>query len=359
MRFCTGIAVATAGFEMIGATSHQSFEDPPLRRWSRRAFLSGVAPQAPASGKAWIRLSRRAMACSFEVTIASEDTCDLPAVRAALDHIDRIEDQLTIFRNSSAIAEINRRAGAEPVAVDRVLFDLLGECVDLHRATGGTFDITTTPLSRVWGFLQREGRLPSREAIDTALRSVGVDAMRLDESSLTVRLTRKGVELNLGAIGKGFALDCAGADLRARGVRHALLSAGRSSLLALGGGREGWWIDVISPSTDRRLADVWLRDAALGTSGAGEQFVDVDGVRYGHVIDPRSGWPTSGILSATVIADRAATADALSTAFFIGGVPLAREYCASHPRVLALVTPDGQRAPTVIGHHPGARLEIA
>jgi thiamine biosynthesis lipoprotein len=344
---------------MIAPPPNQSFESPPLRRWSRRAFLSGWSPHGSGSRNAWIRLSRRAMACSFELTIASEDGCDLPAARAALDHVDRIEDQLTIFRDTSAIAEINRRAAAEPVAIDHALFDLLCECVDIYRATAGTFDITTTPLSRIWGFLQREGRLPSREAIDAARMSVGLDAIQLDQNSLTVRFTREGVELNLGAIGKGFALDRAGAEMRARGVTHALLSAGRSSLLALGRRGEGWWIDVISPSTDRRLADVWLGDAALGTSGAGEQFVDVDGVRYGHVIDPRSGWPASGVLSSTVVADHAATADALSTAFFIGGISLAREYCASHPRILALITPDGQRAPTVIGHHPGARVEIA
>ena len=188
---------------------------------------------------------------------------------------------------------------------------------------------------------------------------VGLDAVLLDQNSLTVRFTRTGVELNLGAIGKGFALDRAGADLRAAGMTHALLSAGRSSLLAVGGRDGGWWIDVISPNTDRPLAEVRLHDAALGTSGAGQQFVDVEGVRYGHIIDPRSGWPAAGILSSTVIADGAATADALSTAFFIGGAALAREYCASHSDVMAIITPEGQRTPIVIGHHPGARLEIA
>jgi thiamine biosynthesis lipoprotein len=344
---------------MIAATPTRRFESPALRRWSRRAFLSGLSQGTSASRNAWIRLSRRAMACSFEVTIASEDACHLPVARAALDRVDRIESELTIFRTTSVIAEINRRAAKEPVPIDRTLFDLLCECIDIHRATDGTFDITTTPLSRTWGFLQREGRLPSREAIDAARMSVGLDAVRLDQQSFTVRFMRQGVELNLGAVGKGFALDRAGADMRSGGVTHALLSAGRSSLLALGGRGEGWCIDVISPRTDRRLAEVSLRDAALGTSGAGEQFVDVDGVRYGHVIDPRSGWPSSGILSSTVIADRAATADALSTAFFIGGTALAREYCASHPGVLAMITPDGQRVPTVIGHHPGARVELA
>ena len=147
--------------------------------------------------------------------------------------------------------------------------------------------------------------------------------------------------------------------MRAAGVRHALLSAGRSSLLALGGRDGGWSIELTSPLADAVLARVWLHDAAIGTSGAGEQFVEVEGVRYGHVIDPRSGWPASRMVSATVIADRAASADALSTAFFIGGPALARDYCASHPDTLAIVTPQGYRTPIVIGRHPGARVEVA
>jgi thiamine biosynthesis lipoprotein len=97
---------------------------------------------------------------------------------------------------------------------------------------------------------------------------------------------------------------------------------------------------------------VSLRDAAIGTSGAGEQFVEVDGVRYGHVIDPRTGWPGSGVLSASVIAASAAVADALSTAFFVGGCELAERYCAEHPGVVAMITPDdGSETPTLIGEH--------
>jgi thiamine biosynthesis lipoprotein len=172
-----------------------------------------------------------------------------------------------------------------------------------------------------------------------------------------VRFTRPGIELNLGAIGKGYALDRVAGGLRRAGVRRALLSAGQSSLLALNG---DWAIDVVSPRADRGpLARVWLRNAALGTSGAGEQFVIVDGTRYGHVIDPRTGWPAAGVLSASVVASSAAEADALSTAFLIGGVDLAREYCRLHPNLLALVTPDDGAAPTVvIGQHPGARVAI-
>jgi thiamine biosynthesis lipoprotein len=147
--------------------------------------------------------------------------------------------------------------------------------------------------------------------------------------------------------------------MRRAGVGHALLSAGRSSLLALGGRDGGWRVDIASPRTDGALARVFLHNAAVGTSGAGEQFVVVDGVRYGHVLDPRTGWPASGILSVTVIASTSALADALSTAFFVGGVRLAHEYCAAHRDVMALVTPEGAGHTILIGHHPGALVEEA
>jgi thiamine biosynthesis lipoprotein len=246
------------------------------------------------------------------------------------------------------------------VAIDEALLGLLDLCRELSRATDGAFDITSTPLSRCWGFLHREGRVPSSEAIEAARALVGCGAIDLDHSRLTVRFRRAGLELNLGAIGKGHALDRVAAGMRDAGVGHALLSAGRSSLLARGGRGRGWHVEVVSgcasqPDTARPLASVWLRDAALGTSGAGEQFVVADGRRYGHVIDPRTGWPASGVLSATAIAPSAAVADALSTAFLVGGAELAERYCADHPGVLALVTPDdGSDTPQVFGACAGA-----
>jgi len=296
------------------------------------------------------------MACSFEVILGSEDASAVPTARAALDTVDAIENELSIFRHTSAIADLNRRAAAEAIVVDRGLFDLLRECVDIHRSTDGAFDITSTPLSRCWGFIQRDARLPAQAAIESALATVGLDAVVLDDESSTVRFSREGIELNLGAIGKGYALDRVAAALQAGNLTHALLSAGRSSLLALGGRGRGWSIDLISPAVEGPFARVWLRNAALGTSGAGEQFVAVNGVRYGHVIDPRTGWPASGILSSTVIAPTSAAADALSTAFFIGGLSLARRYCAAHPNVVAILTPES-RATVVVGSHPGARVE--
>jgi FAD:protein FMN transferase len=326
----------------------------PARR-SRRDFLSGTRARR-ADADYWIRVHRRAMACEFEITLASDDAGWVPSARAALNEIDRLEDQLSLFRDDSTISDINRRAAAVPVDVEPHLFDLLQHSIELHRETDGAFDITATPLSRCWGFLKREGRVPAPEVIAAARAVVGADAVALDPARRSIRFARAGVELNLGAIGKGYALDRAAKDMRAAGVSHALLSAGRSSLLAIGGRKRGWQVEVVSPRARQPLATVWLRNAAFGTSGAGEQFIDVD-ARYGHVIDPRTGWPASGVLSVSVAASSAAAADALSTAFFVGGLDLATRYCAGHPEVLALVTvDDGSERPVVIGKHSGVSV---
>jgi FAD:protein FMN transferase len=325
---------------------------------SRRALLRmdfgtpfGVADH-------WIRLHRTAMACRFTIQLPGEDAHRVPAVQDDLDEVERIEAALTVFREGSDLVRLNRRAAAAPVAASPELFALLALCRDLHAETGGAFDITSTPLSRCWGFLAREGRLPASEEIEAARALVGMEAVTLDAGGRTVRFQRPGLELNLGSIGKGYALGRIGERLRGRGLRHALLSAAGSSVLALGGRDGGWLIDVRSPQKpDGCLARLRLRNGALGTSGAGEQFVEVGGTRYGHVIDPRTGWPAKGVLSASVVHCDAAVADALATAFFVGGPELARRYCATHPDTLALVTPSAGPARTeVIGAYPGATL---
>jgi thiamine biosynthesis lipoprotein len=332
-------------------------------RGSRRRFFTSFA-RGPADARAveeqdfWIRLHRPAMACRFEITLAARDGSFVPAARAALEEIDRLEAELSVFRPDSVISNLNRRAACEPMAAPPHIIDLLTRCQWWHQETGGAFDITTTALSRCWGFLRREGRVPGAAEIDAARALVGLDRVGIDSRTGTVARQHDGIELNLGAIGKGYALDCAGTLMRSAGVPHALLSAGRSSLLAIGGRSGGWWIDVVSPLlSGGPIARLRIRNAGVGTSGTAEQCVIADGRRFGHVIDPRTGWPATGTVSATVVASDAATADALSTAFFVGGAELARRYCAEHDNVLAIITPEGGLTrPTVIGRHRGARI---
>src|SRR5262249_38146341 len=150
---------------------------------------------------------RQAMACRFEVTLSDEDARFLPAARAALDEVDRIEDALTVFRETSEVAHVNREAAKGPVAVGSILFPLLERCRELHAATGGAFDPTATPLSRCWGFLAREGRLPPAAEIEAARALVGFQKLELDARARTVRFKTPGMSLSFGGIGKGYALD--------------------------------------------------------------------------------------------------------------------------------------------------------
>jgi thiamine biosynthesis lipoprotein len=329
------------------------------RAYTRRELFTLGRSSSGEQGR-WVRVQRTAMACRFEILLWDDEAPHAAAAREALDEADRIESALTVFRETSELVRVNREAAGAPVAVDEELFGLLAQCRVLHEATERAFDITSTPLGRCWGFLAREGRLPTMEAIEAARAMVGMEKVELDAAARTVRFARPGIELSLGAVGKGYALGRMATSMRERGVRDALLSAGGSSAVALGGRGQGWLVDVRSRCARGRLARLHLRDGALATSGAGEQFFEVQGRRYGHVLDPRTGWPAAGTLSVSVVCEDAATADALSTAFLVGGLTLARRYCGRHPQTLALVTPDdGSERPVVVGAYPGAALEEA
>jgi FAD:protein FMN transferase len=351
-----------------------AFGGEPYRRAivsiSRRQLLTfdveGDGQRQPPGTDHWIRVHRTAMACRFEVVLRDRDAAQIAAARAALDEADRLEALMTVFRDTSALVRINRTARDGAVRAEPELFEILQLSSRMHAATGGAFDITSTPLSRCWGFLRREGRLPPFDEIEAARARVGMEHVELDPARHTIHFRRPGIELNLGAIGKGFALDCMAQLLRSRGCRQAVLSAGGSSVVAIGGASgpalsavEGWTIDLRSRQLTRgRIARLRLRDGALATSGAGEQFVDVNGTRYGHVLDPRTGWPAAGVISASVVARDAAVADALSTACLIAGESLAARYCAAHPETLVLLTlDDGSERYRVFGSYRGAEVE--
>lgn len=324
-----------------------------MRTLSRRQLFSFDFPARDLPTNHWVRVHRTAMACRFEVVLSGERAHDVPAARHALDEADRIEAALTVFRDTSALTYVNRHAGNGPVDVDQEVFDLLGVCRTLSERTGGAFDITSTPLSRCWGFLRREGRLPTGDEIARARAQVGWDGLELDPMRRTVRFARAGMELNLGSIGKGYAIGRMAALLADQGVGRALLSAGGSSVFALGSGSsgDGWRVDLHSRcrrDAGGPLAQLSLRNVALATSGVGEQFVDVSGTRFGHVLDPRTGWPTAGMLSASVVTRDPAEADALSTAFLVGGPALAEPYCEANPDIMAILVLDEAEGRTVL-----------
>jgi FAD:protein FMN transferase len=326
----------------------------------RRRHLLGLEERLPPSADHWIRVHRTAMACRFEIALSGEDARHLGAAREALAEADRVEELLTVFRATSEVSRLNARAGAGAVVVSDELFGLLERAAALHSATAGAFDPTSTPLLQAWGFLSREGRRPDPATLEAIRALVGMDHVQLDGRLRTVRFDRPGAQVSFGSLGKGYALDRMAEGLRRCGVPKALLSAGGSSVVAFGGNDEAFAVDVRSKrASGARLFGLRLRDAAQATSGSGEQFFEVDGQRYGHVLDPRTGWPATGVLSATVVTGSAAEADALSTAFLVAGPSLAETYCADHPGTLALLVLEAEpdRPPRVFGGHEGATLE--
>ncbi len=286
------------------------------------------------------------MACEFRVCFnAGQYERATEAGLAALDLLEPLEEQMSYFRPSSQISRINREAAFAPVQVEPGLFGLLELAQRLATETNGALDITATPLWKVWGFARRAGRIPSDEEIRQARQFVGSHLMQLDAQSRTVRFLRPGVEISLGSVGKGYALDRCAARLAEDSIDHFLLHGGHSSVLARGSRWEAWsgsdddrpsgWIvgvkDPLRPRT--RLAELRLRDRALATSGSAVQFFRYRGRRYGHVLDPRTGWPAEGVLSVTVVAHSAAEADALATAFYVMGPDRTFEYCNNRPEL--------------------------
>ena len=364
---------------------------------SRREFLQGRSavealgdavigppPELPPPAAArndrtyLLSVSREAMACEFEVLLPTmgsplrgplaerAEHSPPDAAIAALDLVEQLEAQLTVFRDTSEVAAINRRAASEAVAVEPRLFELFVRAVGLYHATGGAFDITAGPLSKVWGFYRRQGRMPSAEEVAAALALVGSDKIALDDQRRTIQFAQPGMELNLGAIGKGYALDRAAESMLNAGVSDFAIHGGNSSVIARGNRiadsqsairnpqsaiPPGWSVALRHPlKPEVRLAEFRLVDQALGTSGSGTQFFHHQGKRYGHILDPRTGWPAAQVLSATVIAPTAEQADALSTALYVMGLEPAREFCASRPTIAAVLVTSGALAGTVELH---------
>jgi thiamine biosynthesis lipoprotein len=322
------------------------------------AELSALQPEPPAEEVALLRSSRRAMATSFEVLLPFGTRDALVLAGAALDEIDRLEQQLTVYSDASEVAKLNQLAQHDAVPVEKGLFGLLAQAQALAAETGGAFDISAGALIKAWGFFRGPRRVPSGPELTDALQKVGMHHVVLDPEAGTVRFLRPGLEINLGSIGKGYALDRAAELLRAQGnCPAALLHGGHSSVYAMGsepGTRCGWAVGIKHPwNSERRLAVVRLRDRALGTSAATFQHLEYQGRKLGHILDPRTGWPAEGMASASVLAPSAAVGDALATAFFILGVDEARRYCGLHPDVGAVLLPaSAEASPVILGLAP-------
>jgi thiamine biosynthesis lipoprotein len=289
-----------------------------------------------------ITLARHAMATRFELVLHGEDPVRLRAAgEQALNEIDRLENQLSLYRPQSEIADVNRRAGSEPVKITPSLFNLLTRAKALSAESEGAFDITVAPLVQCWGFMGGSGEVPDQQSLADAREKVGMHLLELNQSQSTVRFCRDGVMLDLGAIGKGYAVQQAADLLRETGVTSALIHGGTSSIYAIGHPPDAEaWLVAIENHTDPKkppIATIPLRDESLSVSAIWGKSFSAGGQNYGHVLDPRTGETTSAALLAAVVVPSGTDADALSTALLALGPPGIETICKSHPEARALV----------------------
>jgi thiamine biosynthesis lipoprotein len=359
----------------------------------------GHGPGKPAD---LVRVSRRAMAALFEVYFsASQYPHGTEKALSALELLEPLEATLSLFRADSQLNYVNANAAYEPVCPDAAVLDLIKLGLQVWRETAGAFDLTATPLWELWGFARRSARIPAGDEIQAALRYVGSQFVELDCQAQTVRFLKEGIRLSFASLGKGYALDRCAERLMALGVGDFLIHGGYSSVIARGSiagnvtesaaaaeqsdnlqcrfglppdalrlanlpeadsapcqsaghctaqaaespeQTGGWVVGVKHPlRKGRRVAEIRLCDGALSTSGSGVQSLIYRGRRYGHIIDPRTGWPAQSLLSVTVVAPTAVLAEALSTAFFVLGLEQSAQYCAEHRDVGAVVVCPARR----------------
>ena len=235
------------------------------------------------------------------------------------------------YKPESEFSVINREAASHPVVVEPGLFHLLEICVRRSQQTGGAFDITVGPLMKAWGFFRGRGRLPSRAKSAKSSSAVGYQHLKLDAERRTIKFDESGVEIDLGGIAKGYAVDRAVEVLRSNGITSALVSSGTSSIYALGSppGEHGWKITVRDPYDAHKAGDVFhLQNYSLSTSGSYEHFFKIEGKNYCHIMNPHTGWPVEDMLSTVVLAATGTDTDGRSAGCFVMGVERTRKYLA-------------------------------
>jgi len=298
------------------------------------ALLALTAPAfaSAQAGATAVRLERSldAMGTTYTIAVYGADRFALDAaMEEAFEEVHRLDQLLSNYRADSEWSKVNREAAKGPVAVSEELFRLLEKCVAYNRSSDGAFDITVGPLMKIWGFYKGTGRVPHRAEIRTAQQRIGSRHILLDPKARTVRFDAP-VEIDPGGIGKGYAVDRMVAVLRARGVSSGIISAGRSSIYGIGAPPNeprGWRITLPHPRDTRKtVAEFFLKDGSMSTSGTSEKFFVAGGETYSHIMDPRTGFPARGMLTAAVLAPATVDSEAWTKPYFI----LGRQWAARH-----------------------------
>ena len=268
------------------------------------------------------RRTTKLMGSRFDITIVAQDaTTANHYIDMAIEEISRIEKLISSWHPSSQTSEINKNAGISPVKVDQELMDLIERCITVSKITDGAFDITYASMDKVWRYDGSMTQMPSKEAIENSVAKIGYQNIVLDKKAQTVFLKLEGMKIGFGAIGKGYAADKVRSMLKVEGVKSGIINAS-GDLTTWGKQADGkdWMIGITNPLNKDNIFSLFpVVNAAVATSGNYEKYVTFNGVKYSHIIDPRTGYPSTGIQSVTIFALSAELCDALATSVFITG----------------------------------------
>ena len=311
------------------------------------ALGATMAPGDGAPVRRAVAWTVRTMGTYGRVTIATADSAATgPDAERALAAFRRVDSLMSNWTATSEVARLNREAAAAPVTVHPEVATVLDASLRIGRESGGAFDITVEPLIRAWGFLGGPRRVPAAPEIQAALAHVGLRWLQYDAATRRLRFDHEGVRIDLGGIAKGYAVDVAAESLKARGVTDALVDLS-GNMVALGrsptsAASDGWRIGIRDPR-DRvpYVARLTIRDEAISTSGQYEQFVAADGTTYGHIVNPRTGWPSKGLISVTVVSPTAMECDGWDTPLFVMGPADARRQARALDRLAAVLIEPG------------------
>ncbi len=314
-----------------------------MRASLKPAVLALLAILAPACGGDLVRVRdvRTAMGTYVAITLyAPSEASGREAINAAFSRVKQVEGVVSTWQEGSDASKLIRSAGGPPILIDEHLYTLLSRSLDAAKETDGAFDVTAAPLIRLWKRAIKDKDLPSEDELRAARALVGYKSVRLLPDPHRAQLSKEGMRVDFGGIGKGYIIDQAINLLREHGISAALVDAG-GDVYALGRrpGRDGWLVGIRDPQQVQRILPkaLLVQDCATATSGDYEQFTVIDGRRYSHIIDPRRGRPVEHVSGVTVIAPDATRADAYATAATVLGPERAVAFAEKHPGVEVLV----------------------
>ena len=306
-------------------------------------FISSILLTLACAAQQPYKRTLKLMGSRFDITVVANDSIAANKyIDTAVAEITRIEKLISSWDANSQTSAINRNAGLKPVKVDVELFQLIERAIGISQLTDGAFDISYASMDKIWQFDGRMVQMPSEEKIRLSVSKVGFQNIVLDKTESTVYLKLEGMKIGFGGIGKGYAADKTKALLISKGVPAGIINAsGDMNTWGKQPNGSEWKVAITNPmDKNKAFALLPITNGAVVTSGNYEKYVNFDGKRYTHIIDPRSGYPSSGIISVTVFAPKAELADALATSVFVMGKEAGLDRIDQLPKIECIIIDD-------------------